>query len=232
VVARPGEGPGGRPSPVDPSGAEAAGRWAVHRLLGPAGALHARPWPSPAIPAVWVLAVDRPALVLGSAQTPLPPAGMDVVRRRSGGGAVLVEPDNPLWVDVLVPAGDRLSIDDVGRAFLWLGEAWAAALAAAGVDGATVHRGPPSRTPLARAVCFAGLGTGEVTVGGRKVVGISQRRTRAGALFQSAALLRWDPERLAALTGTAPADLAAVAAGTGLPATALANRLLDQLKEL
>jgi len=51
-----------------------------------------------------------------------------------------------------------------------------------------------------------------------KVVGISQRRTRAGALFQSAALLRWDPvEAVAALAvdrDAAARDLRA--AGVGL----------------
>ena len=34
-------------------------------------------------------------------------AGVEVVRRRSGGGAVLVEPGSVVWVDVLVAATDR-----------------------------------------------------------------------------------------------------------------------------
>ncbi|MGH9226416.1 MAG: lipoyl protein ligase domain-containing protein [Acidimicrobiales bacterium] len=195
----------------------------------------------PALPSVWVLTVDRPALVLGSTQpepsTAAGPAagdGVEVVRRRSGGGAVLVEPDSPLWVDVLVPAGDRLWTPDVGRAFLWLGDAWSGALTAAGVAGATVHRGPPRRDRLSRTVCFAGLGTGEVAIGGRKVVGISQRRTRHGALFQCAALLRWDPDRTAALAGVGAdladlADLADGAAPVPIAAAALEQAFLKSL---
>ena len=50
-----------------------------------------------------------------------------------------------------------------------------------------------------RVVCFAGLGPGEVTLEGRKVVGMEQRRGRGGALFQCAVPLRWDPGRLVAL---------------------------------
>jgi lipoate-protein ligase A len=67
-----------------------------------------------------------------------------------------------------------------------------------------------------RSVCFAGLGPGEVTVGGRKVVGISQRRRRDGALFQCAALLAWDARATAAALGlpsAAVAELAGLAAG-------------------
>ena len=102
------------------------------------------------------------------------------MRRRSGGGAVLVGPGQAVWIDVVVPAGDPLWADDVGRAGWWLGEVWAAALAAAGLPGGEVWRGAQVRSAWSDRVCFAGLGAGEVTVGGRKVVGISQRRTRAG----------------------------------------------------
>ena len=77
------------------------------------------------------------------------------------------------------------------------------------------HKGPMRTDRWSRLVCFAGLGPGEVTVDGRKVVGISQRRTRAGARFQCAALRRWDPGALAALVGVDPAALEDVAAGVG-----------------
>ena len=109
---------------------------------------------------------------------------------------MLVEPGALIWVDVLVPADDDLWEADVGRAFAWLGAAWAGALADAGMPGATCHDGPLVTTPWSGLVCFAGLGPGEVCVDGAKAVGMSQRRTRAGALFQTAALLEWRPERL------------------------------------
>lgn len=62
---------------------------------------------------------------------------------------------------------------------------------------AVVHRGPLEGGELGRIACFAGTGPGEVSVAGAKVVGISQRRTRLGSLFHTAALTRFDPERLA-----------------------------------
>lgn len=176
--------------------------------------------------------VTSPAVVLGSTQPDSAvraSAGIDVVRRRSGGGAVLVEPGGVVWVDVLVPAGDPLWQPDVGRAFAWLGRAWATALAHVGVAGAEVYDGPLRQTAWSRAVCFAGLGPGEVTVDGAKVVGLCQRRTRAGALFQCAALLRWDPARLVDLLDLPPgaaADLARVARAVDVDAEVLVAAVL------
>jgi lipoate-protein ligase A len=148
--------------------------------------------------AAWVLEPTDSAVVLGSTQPDsvlLP--GARAVRRRSGGGAVLVEPGGLVWVDVLVSAGDPLWEVDVGRAFAWLGRAWAGALADAGVAGdIKAHEGPLVTTAWSPLVCFAGLGPGEVTLDGAKAVGLCQRRTRAGALFQCAALLDWQPARL------------------------------------
>ena len=179
-----------------------------------------------------------PALVLGSAQPDTDvdraraaAAGVDVVRRRSGGGAVLVEPGRLVWVEVTVPAGDPLWTDDVGHAFWWLGDAWARA-----IGDAEVHRGALVRTDWSSRVCFAGLGPGEVRVGGRKVVGLAQRRSREGALFHCAALLEWDAGRLLDLLAlddaeraAARTELAGAAAGVGIGSEALVDRLLIAL---
>ena len=191
------------------------------------------------MPTVSVFEVDRPALVLGSTQPwstadagRAAEAGVEVVRRRSGGGAVLLRPGAVAWVDVLVPAGDRCWERDVNRAFLWLGRAWAAALADVGVAGATVHDGPLMRGPWSARVCFAGLGPGEVTVDGRKVVGMSSRRRREGALFQCAALVEWDPTGIAELVGAPSDELEEVACGAGAGAADLAGALLGRLAVL
>jgi lipoate-protein ligase A len=168
-------------------------------------------------PARRVLRVLRPhdqAIVLGSTQpesvvdrAACASAGVAVVRRRSGGGAVLVQPGAQAWVDLLVPPGDPLWQADVGRAAWWVGEAWAEALSAAGLSGLSVWKGPMERRPWSSMVCFAGLAAGEVTtLGGAKVVGICQRRARWGALFQCACLVRWDPAALLALLAVSPSD--------------------------
>ncbi len=48
-------------------------------------------------------------------------------------------------------------------------------------------------------MCFAGVGPGEVLLGRRKLVGISQRRTRGGARFQCMVHVRWTPDVLVSL---------------------------------
>ena len=71
-------------------------------------------------------------------------------------------------------------------------------------------------------VCFAGIGPGEVVgaaTDGRKLVGLSQRRTRRGARLQSAVHLRFDPAATTDLLDLAPAERTAaraeLAAGVG-----------------
>lgn len=197
--------------------------WPVSEHRGPAAALHALDVPAVPGRALRLLRVTRPAVVLGSAQpaaavdgAAAARAGLDVVRRRTGGGAVVVEPGRLVWVDVVVPAVDPLWQADVGRAFWWLGEAWAAALADVGVDGAVAHRGPLGRSRWSSTVCFAALGPGEVSVEGRKVVGMAQRRTRRGALFQCAVPLAWEPATLLDVLALDPRERAgAVADLTG-----------------
>jgi lipoate-protein ligase A len=76
-------------------------------------------------------------------------------------------------------------------------------------------------------------------VDGAKVVGVSQRRTRRGVLFQTAALLRWRPAPLldlfaidAARRALGVEDLASVAAGLGADvATELTGAMLEQIHQ-
>jgi lipoate---protein ligase len=118
----------------------------------------------------------------------------------------------------------------VGRAAWWVGEAWVAALAALGVADAVVHRGSLVRTVWSSKVCFAGLGPGEVTVGHRKVVGISQRRTRAGVLFQCAVPLAWDPGPLLAALALSVAERSAAAVALEGAVLALEGRTAGEVE--
>lgn len=218
----------------------AVGGWRVRRVAGDAAALHAEPVPDRPAREAWVLDAAAPALVLGSTQgddvvdrAAAAARGVAVVRRRSGGGAVLVDPATTAWVDVIVPAGDPLWDDDVGRAAWWVGRAWQAALADLGVAPTEVHDGALACGPLGRLVCFAAVGSGEVTTPDRrKLVGVSQRRTRAAARFQCAAYSRWAPEPLVDLLRLDAAGARAVegaAAGVGHPPAAVVDAFIRHL---
>lgn len=231
AVARPRGRGEVQPAVADPVGRRVSS-WDVIRRCGAPAELHAAGLPEPVTRMVRWCEADRAALVLGSAQPAAAAdqmaadvAGLEVVRRRSGGSAVVIGPGRLVWADVVLPAGDRLWADDVGVAPRWLGGCWARALLTLGIPGARVHQGGLDRGRWGALVCFAGVGPGEVVVAGRKAVGVSQRRTRAGALFQCAVLLRWDVTEAVAGLALSPGERARAAlelvdAAAGLEALA------------
>jgi lipoate---protein ligase len=185
-----------------------------------------------------------PAVVLGGAQpeSDVDPAraallGYEVARRRSGGGAVLVGPEECVWIDLVLPAEDPLWDPDVSRGAWWAGEVLAGALQSLGRGPATVWKAAMLRSPWAATVCFAGRAAGEVLVGSKKVVGVSQRRTRQGALIQTATLCRWRPADLIGMmfldehdAAAANRELADTAWGIGPePASRFWDAVVDQL---
>ncbi|WP_298337049.1 hypothetical protein [Ferrimicrobium sp.] len=140
--------------------------------------------------------IDR-ALVLGSSTAShafdLERArrdGLTVVRRGSGGGAVLVEPGSQIWLMLYLRLDDPLVPWDLGASFLWLGAVVAGVLRGLGLRAEVVEERQP-RTDLGRLICFGDLGFGEVTVEGAKVLGLAQRRSRGQACFQLS-LLWWE----------------------------------------
>jgi lipoate---protein ligase len=178
----------------------------LSRARSSAGEFHARVVPEPAEREVWWHEVTEPALVLGSSQSmevvdrsACEQAGVDVVRRRSGGGAVLLVPDQVTWLDVIVPAGAPGWSEDVFGPMIWLGRHLAAVIEAL-IDGVvTIHESAMVSTTWSRTVCFDGLGAGEVLLDGRKLVGISQRRTRRFARLQCCWYSAYDPGGLVEL---------------------------------
>nr|WP_246319669.1 hypothetical protein [Nocardioides kongjuensis] len=217
----------------------------MRHVTGSIADFHARVIPDDLADAeVWSFEPSAPALVLGSAQdhttasaAATAAAGIDVVRRRSGGGAVHVDPARSVWIDVVVPRHHERWSDDVRESVYWLGEAWQRALARLGI-ASELYRGGLEQTPWGRLVCFAALGPGEVLVEGRKLVGISQRRTKAGARFQCIAYDRWDPydvldllDMTAEDRAVAGADLAGRATGVGDRLAELRAAILEELVE-
>ncbi len=154
-----------------------------------------------------VVLPSHSALVLGSTQPEesidaraCASRGLVVVRRRSGGGGVLVRPDAQLWVDVFVPSGHRHAHHDVARAALFPGRLWVEALQPLVRGELVVHDGPLIATPWSRVDCFSGVGPGEVLLDGTKLVGISQRRSRSGTWFFTMAHLRFDADEHGEIT--------------------------------
>jgi lipoate-protein ligase A len=193
--------------------------WLVDHLTGGTSALLQRDALHAPRRRVTLLELDRPALVLGSTQrdsivdaSAARSSGIDIGRRRTGGGAVFLDPNDSLWVDIVIPRDDVLWRDDIAHAFGWLGTAWADALVALGVREPGVNEAAACHSVLGRLICFAGLGFGEVSSPAGKIVGLSQRRGRDGAWFQCAVLRRWDTEPYRSLL--AP-SLAVVSAGAG-----------------
>jgi len=178
--------------------------WRVHNVRTTAGEQHGRDLAAER--SVWNVDVAAPAIVLGSRQTESEldleacvAAGVEVVRRRSGGGMVFLSPENQIWLDVVIPKNDALWSDDVGRASWWVGEAWLGAVESLGADGLHVHRDNLATGVHGGLICFAGAGPGEVMSSGtaevsQKLVGISQRRTKDFARFQCTVYMKWSPE--------------------------------------
>jgi lipoate---protein ligase len=136
-------------------------------------------------------------LVLGSAQRLNAPGAS--LRRSTGGGAVSCD-DHYLMLDVVLPRGHRLVIDDVGQSYRWLARGLQAALEACGAKLHAVTPREAAALPIAeraaaRLACFAGTGSYELVAhDGRKLVGLAQRRRGGAALLQAAAYVA--PPRL------------------------------------
>lgn len=174
--------------------------WMFRHWVGHAGDFHRKDLPSER--AMWWCEVTEPSLVLGSTQSgevvdvaAAEHLGLSVVSRRSGGGSVFLHPSDALWLDVTISRDDVLWTDDVSTSMLWLGDVFAHALSP--WIHAETYRGPFDRGVEGRAVCFDSRAPGEVVSGGRKVVGISQRRGRFGARMQCVLYRRWNPDQWA-----------------------------------
>lgn len=161
-------------------------------------------------PAVRWYGAERLALVIGSGQrlhevdgAAVVAAGATLHKRASGGTAVLFVPGF-LMQDIALPPDHPLYRIDVSESYAWLGAVWAEALGELGVettliDVPTARADTRDADPLVRRACFGGRSPYELLAGGRKLVGFSQIRRRAGALFQVGLYTRWPGRELAAL---------------------------------
>jgi lipoate-protein ligase A len=144
---------------------------------------------------LWVMRPSGRAVAMGSSQKPatfaadeLDRDGIELAERRSGGGAVFIDPAGIVWIDVLAPRSSRLWHRDLVQNFLIVGHLWQHALAELGVVTEIVTESP-DRTPASSLACWAGHGWGELVIGDAKLVGLSQRRTRWGSRVQAMAVV-------------------------------------------
>lgn len=223
--------------------------WRFNHLHDSAQSVHSRELPAER--GIWRVSIDDSALVLGSKQDSnivdqqlCTTDGITVVRRRSGGGAVFLQPNSHLWFDFVVPIGDELWRDDVGESMWWVGELWVDALARCEVadrDQFRVHHGALERRAHSDLICFAGLGPGEVTLHGEKVVGIAQRRTREMARFQCVVHKQWSAdaycryliaEKITPTEKMATVSLRSMIADIGVAEVSGLNQIADAIVEL
>jgi len=168
-----------------------------------AGELHALPMPVEGDRAeLWIMRPSRPALVMGSSQKPeqfhhdlLSADGVELVGRRSGGGAVFIDPAATVWIDLVAPRTSDWWSRELAENFLMVGRVWQRALAVLGVE-TELCTTAPVRTEAASLACWAGVGWGELTLGAAKVVGLSARRTRWGTRVQAMAVLNGSSARV------------------------------------
>jgi len=211
-------------------------------VVGSAVDFHARPLPTDPHPHIWWFTPKQSALVLGSTQdlsvvnsTECLKRGVEIVKRRSGGGAVLLSSETTVWIDVVLPATHELSVSDIGQAPLWLGKLFQQVLIDLGVADLTLHETAMEKTDWSTLICFAGRGPGEVfTSNGHKVVGISQRRTREWVRFQIVVSLAWRPEIFLALLNMPKPNLEDIlqcGSDISLDAHLVGQTLFDALKE-
>jgi lipoate-protein ligase A len=190
----------------------------------------------------WVLRVyswNAPTISLGRNQSArgrydldrVRELGLDVVRRPTGGRAILH--DREITYSVTAPvrdAGDlRESYDRINRLLL---SALHSLGVAAMVATPATRSAAPSMTP-----CFSEPAEGELTVDGRKLAGSAQWRSDDALLQHGSILLADDQMLLATLALDGPEDIPAPAtltdalgAAPGIPE--LAAALADAVREL
>lgn len=148
-------------------------------------------------PVLRVYGWEPPALSFGYGQQPwrevdldkCRAAGIEVVRRLTGGRAVLHWEE--LTYSVICREDDPQCGGPISHTYRRIGEALVEGLRLFGVEAALERARPRTRQPRERGVsqpCFASLARWEVKCGGRKLIGSAQRRVR-GAILQHGSLL-------------------------------------------
>lgn len=150
-----------------------------------------------------------PALSLGYAQSlereidlrQCSSLGIDVVRRPTGGRAVLH--DHEVTYSVVIGGDDPRVSSGVLAAYLTISQAMIRGLSYLGISAELLplRRGIPLPSDTASPVCFATPSSYEVAVGGRKIIGSAQRRAHNVIMQHGSIPLSMNIERLRTVFG-------------------------------
>ena len=119
-------------------------------------------------------------------------AGVDVVRRPTGGRAILHTDE--LTYSLALPQNDPRAAGGVVESYRRLSEGLLAGLQRLGVEARQAR--PPKPAGAASAICFETPSDYEITVAGRKLVGSAQWRARGGVLQHGSLPLHGDLARI------------------------------------
>jgi len=162
---------------------------------GPAAVRFYR-WLPPAVSLGYAQAIEREIDLRQCASL-----GIDVVRRPTGGRAVLH--DHPVTSRVVTSGDDPHVSSGVLAAYLTISQAMIRGLAYLGITAELLplRRGVQLPSDKASLVCFATPSSYEVAVGGRKIIGSAQRRAHDVIMQHGSIPLSWDLEKMRAVFG-------------------------------
>lgn len=153
--------------------------------------------------------------------------GIEIVRRPTGGRAVFHHRE--LTYSVTAPAG---LWGGLRKSYLRINRALLRGLASLGAPVAEAGRRPGERSPAPTTrACFRDPLPGEITAGGRKLVGSAQWRDE-GALLQHGSLLLHDDQATAERLRLGSGERDGSGAGPGDGATVRAAALADLLERV
>jgi lipoate-protein ligase A len=185
------------------------------------------------LPVLRFYAWDPPAVSLGRFQDEATAVnrgacsarGIDIVRRATGGRAVLHHRE--LTYSIVSPVDDGLFPRDVIGTYKVIAQGLLAGLRRLGVPAELASRSPaPARDTGRTAACFAAPSLYELLVRGRKVAGSAQRRLPGAFLQHGSILIEYDAALEAAVIPGGGADHAATSLSRELGRTVT----LDEVK--
>lgn len=176
-----------------------------------------------ATPLVRTRVGNLPAVVLGGAQRELWPEPASPVRVRASGGAAVLSGPWLLRAVVRLPRDHALAQRGPAAAANWFGEVHRRWLQAQGIGGAAVYAGRATQ----HWASFAARAPGEVMVGQRKMVGMTQTWGPQAVLLCSGTLLAAPPWPLLCAALRRPSGTAALLEGLTLSAADCLGRAVD-----